>query len=81
MDKEVVKELIQGELTVSNLVRELRDLLENTERKRQIQIDYVALKKLLSKGGHASANAAKIIYQFVQNKSSLPEYKLEQHNQ
>ena len=81
MDKEVVKELIQGELTVSNLVRELRDILENAERKRQIQIDYVALKKLLSKGGHASANAAKIIYQFVQNKSSLPEYKLEQHNQ
>jgi lipid-A-disaccharide synthase len=81
MDKQVVTELIQDELTPSNIVRELKDILENPERKRQIQTDYADLKKLLSKGGRASSNAAKIIYQFVQKKSSLPEYKLEQHNQ
>jgi lipid-A-disaccharide synthase len=81
MDKEVVKELIQADLTPANVVRELKEILDNPERKTQIQMDYVALKKLLSKGGQASANAAKIIYQFVQNKSTLPEYKLEQHNQ
>ena len=81
MDKEVVKELIQDELTPSNVVRELKEILENPEKKRQIQMDYAALKKLLSKGGQASSNAAKIIYQFVQNRSTFSEYKLEQHNQ
>ncbi|HEX8676495.1 MAG TPA: lipid-A-disaccharide synthase, partial [Segetibacter sp.] len=65
MDKPVVKELIQHEMTAENCIKELKDLLENPERKEQLQKDYLSLKSLLSEGGHASANAAKIIYDFV----------------
>jgi lipid-A-disaccharide synthase len=65
MDKLVVKELIQDDLTPENLRRELDDLLHNQNRRRQLQEDYRALKELLSKGGHASANAAASILQFM----------------
>ncbi len=62
MDKEVVKELIQDELTVENLKHELNDLLTNDSRIQQMKKDYHALKDLLSRGGNASEKAAKIIY-------------------
>ena len=65
MDKEVVKELIQHELTAENLQQELQELLTNEKRRSQLKEDYEALKQLLSKGGHASANAAKIIFDFI----------------
>jgi len=68
MNKEVVKELIQHELTVANLVKELRLLLENKEKQEQVKQDYRELKSLLSQGGHASANAAGIIHQFLLEK-------------
>ncbi len=70
MDKEVVKELIQDELTVENLKRELNLLLKDEAKQQQLQEDYRSLKNLLSLGGHASANAAERIYAFV---SGLPE--------
>ena len=62
MNKEVVKELIQNDLTVENLKHELHELLTNEERQLQIKKDYEALKNLLSQGGNASKNAAGIIY-------------------
>jgi lipid-A-disaccharide synthase len=65
MDKEVVKELIQDDLTVENLKKELDTLLNNKEKQEQLKRDYAALKILLSQGGHASANAAKSIYNFL----------------
>jgi lipid-A-disaccharide synthase len=65
MNKPVVKELIQNEMTTENCIKELRDLLENANRKQQLQKDYANLKSLLSEGGHASANAAKIIYGLI----------------
>lgn len=65
MDKPVVKELIQHEMTTENCIKELKDLLENPVRKQQLQQDYRELKKLLSEGGNASSNAAEIIYDFV----------------
>jgi lipid-A-disaccharide synthase len=65
MDKEVVKELIQDKLTVENLKTALDQLLTNEKKQLQLQQDYLSLKNLLSKGGHASANAAKSIYTFV----------------
>lgn len=68
MNKLVVKELIQHEMTAANCIKELKELLEDPERKQQIQKDYANLKSLLSQGGHASANAAKIIYDFVNQK-------------
>ena len=64
MDIEVVKELIQDELTVENLKKELDKLLNNKQKQQQLQTDYAALKTLLSQGGNASANAANIIYKF-----------------
>jgi lipid-A-disaccharide synthase len=70
MDKEVVKELIQDELTVENLKRELNLLLTDVEKQVQLKADYTALKSLLSKGGHASANAAESIYSYL---SVLPQ--------
>ncbi|MEO5997245.1 MAG: lipid-A-disaccharide synthase [Chitinophagaceae bacterium] len=65
MNKEVVKELIQDDLTVENLQKELNLLLYDVHRKAQLQQDYADLKKLLSEGGNASANAAKIITNFL----------------
>jgi lipid-A-disaccharide synthase len=63
MDKLVVKELIQDEMTAPNLITELNDLLLNEQRKQQIQQDYAVLKSILSQGGNASEKAAKSIYE------------------
>jgi len=65
MDKPVVKELIQDELTPENLKKELDSLLHDPKKLEQLRADYTALKELLSQGGHASANAAHIILQFM----------------
>ncbi len=67
MDKLVVKELIQQDLTTKNLVTELNELLNNKERQQQIQEDYTALKNILSAGGHASSAAAKSIYELIKS--------------
>lgn len=65
MDKLVVHELIQDELTPENLRRELDDLLHNPERQEQLAADYRQLHEILSQGGHASANAARSILEFL----------------
>lgn len=65
MDKPVVKELIQNELTVENLTGELNDLLNNESRKDKLKEDYAQLKIILSEGGNASAKAADSIYRFL----------------
>ena len=59
MDKEVVKELIQGDLTTENLKTELQKILEGTERER-ILTDYVHLKEKLG-GQGASKKAAQLL--------------------
>lgn len=68
MDRLVVNEFIQNDLTVDNLRHELQELLTNETRIEAIKKDYADLKKLLSAGGHASANAAQSIYQFLISK-------------
>ena len=70
MDKPVVKELIQHELTVTNAAKELNDILNNPERKLQLASDYKQLHDILSQGGHASDNAAKAISSFLQGERS-----------
>ena len=65
MDKPVVKELIQDELTPANLRKELTALLEDQTRKQALAADYQQLKQLLSKGGPASYNAANSIVTFL----------------
>ncbi|RYG49441.1 MAG: lipid-A-disaccharide synthase, partial [Chitinophagaceae bacterium] len=61
MNKEVVKELIQNEMNVENIVSELKPLLTETDKRKYILDEYDALRKLLVEGGDASANAAKEI--------------------
>ncbi|MBC7903986.1 MAG: lipid-A-disaccharide synthase, partial [Gemmatimonadaceae bacterium] len=65
MDKPVVKELIQQELTPQNLKTELESLLFDQVRRSALQADYKALRELLSAGGHASYNAARLIDIFM----------------
>jgi PAS domain S-box-containing protein len=63
--KEVVKELIQEQLTENNLAKELKKILYDADKQLKMKEDYVALKNLLSQGGNASANAASSIYVFL----------------
>jgi len=67
MNKEVVKELIQNELTVNNLVTELDKILHNQIKIQQIKADYSDLKNLLQKETNASARAAQEIVGFLQS--------------
>lgn len=60
MDKEVVKELIQGEMTEENIVKELELLLHNSKRQRKLLEDYEELKDRLGSAG-ASEKAAEVI--------------------
>jgi lipid-A-disaccharide synthase len=61
MDRLVVHELIQDQLTPENLKKELQELLFNESRIKELKEDYATLKKLLSEGGNASAKAARAI--------------------
>ncbi len=65
MDRPVVKELIQHELTPVNLVKELNELLNDGTRIAKLKEDYIQLKNILSAGGHASAKAAASIHRFI----------------
>lgn len=65
MDKLVVKELIQNEMTAGNLKNELNELLTNDIRIASLQKDYADLKSLLTEGGKASAKAAQSIFAFT----------------
>lgn len=60
MDKPVLKELIQNELTPENIETELRQLLTNHKKQRQLLEDYEDLRYKLGNAG-ASNNAATII--------------------
>ena len=65
MNKEVVKELIQNDLTPEKITSELKKILLDTTKKINLQEDYFQLKQLLSEGGNASKNAAESIYDFA----------------
>ena len=62
MDKEVVKELIQGDLTEDNLVKELNQLLHDGNRQRQLLEDYEDLQDRLGNAG-ASEKAAEVVFE------------------
>jgi lipid-A-disaccharide synthase len=70
MDKPVVKELIQDELTATNLREELSKLLNDPTHLEELKKDYRDLKSLLKRGGHASANAAKSIVEYLHANAS-----------
>ncbi|HEX2628084.1 MAG TPA: lipid-A-disaccharide synthase [Chitinophagaceae bacterium] len=65
MDKLVVKELIQHDLTPSNLREELTALLNDEKRRSQLKEDYTQLWNILSAGGNASSKAAQSITRFL----------------
>jgi lipid-A-disaccharide synthase len=65
MDKLVVRELIQDDLTTGNLEKELNQLLTSEARISELQKEYSELKALLSKGGNASSKAARSIIDFL----------------
>ena len=67
MDKEVVRELIQDDLTVENLNLELEQILNNPQKREHMLLDYDNLMNQLSLGGNASENAAKIIIHYLSN--------------
>ena len=68
MDKEVVKELIQHDLTPQNITAELKKILTDSATQERMKHDYAVLTGLLSEGGNASKNAAEIIFHFVSGK-------------
>jgi lipid-A-disaccharide synthase len=61
MDKQVVTELIQDDMNVPNVVRELTRILKDTGVISRMKQDYAELKKLVSRGGHASEKAARFV--------------------
>ncbi len=67
MDKPVLKELIQNDLTPENVVEELKQLLTNSKRQRQLLEDYEDLRCVLGNAG-ASNNAATIIVNDLRKK-------------
>jgi lipid-A-disaccharide synthase len=63
LDKPAVKELIQHDLTPENITTELKRLLDPAQN-AIIKKDLSELWDILSPGGAASANAAKIIVEY-----------------
>ena len=68
MDKEVVKEMIQGEMTEENIVKELELLLHNSKRQRKLLEDYEELKDRLGSAG-ASEKAAEVITEAMKTRN------------
>lgn len=64
MDKKIITELIQGELTRQNLTEELRKILNDPGHRDDILTGYAALKGTLG-GKGASAKAAETIVQYL----------------
>ncbi len=69
LDRPLVKELIQHELTEENIVTELNLILGNTKERETIMKGYKTLQSLLINSGDASDLAAKIV---VRCASKLP---------
>lgn len=64
MDHEVVKELIQNDCNEANLVKELEQLLKNSDKQRRMLDDLDQLKHCLGTAG-ASEKAAELIVEMV----------------
>jgi lipid-A-disaccharide synthase len=66
VEREIVKELIQDQLNTKNLSRELDLILNDQQKKQQLQSDYKELKEKLGKEG-ASERAATLILESISN--------------
>ena len=67
LDKPALVELIQGDVTIENIQKELYNLLQNDTRKNELEKDYLKLKKMLTEGD-VSEQVANIIYGLVLEK-------------
>ncbi|WP_306643629.1 lipid-A-disaccharide synthase [Sanyastnella coralliicola] len=67
MDKEVVRELIQGEMNTDLISKELSSLLDPNGKRQELLKGYAQLKEKLG-GGGASGEAATIIVDDLKNK-------------
>ncbi|MCF8299028.1 MAG: lipid-A-disaccharide synthase [Saprospiraceae bacterium] len=61
MDREIVKELVQNNLNKKNIILELKELLNNENKRKEISGNYKLLKEKLG-GGGASEKTASLIY-------------------
>jgi len=68
MDREVVTELIQGDLNKKRLKKELTAILD-TEKQKQLFLDYYELEKKLG-GIGASSKTARLIYDAITMENS-----------
>src|SRR5450432_1862908 len=67
MNKPVVKELIQDEMNVENMITELKKLILDEQTHTRLKKDYADLRTLLTQDGNASEKAAHIIFDYVKN--------------
>ena len=72
LDRAVVREMIQQDCTVDKISHELGKLLTDESEQQRIKRDYDELRHLLSRGGHASNNAAGEISVFLKGASQQP---------
>lgn len=74
MDKEIVREIIQENLTEQQLTNALRNITENEEHRKEVMNNYQSLHALLAAGGEdASAKVAKEIVAFAGPKLFIDE--------
>lgn len=64
MDREVVKELIQNEMTAANMAEELRKITEDPARRQRLLDDYKELHHRLGDSG-ASEKTARLISEYL----------------
>jgi lipid-A-disaccharide synthase len=74
MDKEIVREIIQENLTEQHLTTALRNITENEEHRKEVMNNYASLHALLAAGGgDASAKVAKEIVAYAGPKLFIDE--------
>jgi lipid-A-disaccharide synthase len=61
MESEVIRELVQYDLTEQNLLKELKSLLQGGERRKQILADYKLLKEKIGPSGASGRVAAEMV--------------------
>jgi len=66
MDRLVVKELIQDDMTTSKLTVALKEILQDEQQRKELAVSYKQLRQMLMAGGNASGKAVASICQFLQ---------------
>jgi len=61
MDREVIKELVQYDLTLKSLLNELNDILKGGAKREKILSDYEVLKDKLGPAGASGRIAAEMV--------------------